>query len=243
METLVETWMITWYAVLRAGECLWLRGCRRRATSIRRRNMTTGLATIPMPVASAMVRVPSMSAVVPTFRKVTVIAMAMSSMNVGSAEAQVFLQVTAIAMAMSSMNAGCAAERVSRKEIVTVLAINSMPVAFAGARGRMSMAMVSAMTSICARIPLHSIMQKKGMSSVFTRAVQSQRRTIMTRMRSVAYPMVVALDAASGTGVRMAHSETVRRPACNYDPVATDDDGTCEYVTCEGCTDAICVQL
>ena len=26
-------------------------------------------------------------------------------------------------------------------------------------------------------------------------------------------------------------------PACNYDPVATDDDGTCEYVTCEGCTE------
>ena len=35
----------------------------------------------------------------------------------------------------------------------------------------------------------------------------------------------------------MAHSETVRRPACNYDPVATDDDGTCEYETCAGCLD------
>jgi hypothetical protein len=27
-------------------------------------------------------------------------------------------------------------------------------------------------------------------------------------------------------------------PACNYDPTATDDDGTCEYETCGGCTDA-----
>ena len=185
---------------------------RRLATSILRRNMTTGLATIPMPVASAMVRVPSMNAVVPTFRKVTAIAMAMSSMNVGSAEAPEFLQETAIAMAMPSMNVGSVVERVSRKEIVTVLAINSMPVAFAGARGRISMEMASVMTLICARIPLHSIMQKKAMSSVSTRAVQSQRRTIMTRMRSVAYPMVVALDAASGTDVRMAHSETVLRP-------------------------------
>ena len=26
-------------------------------------------------------------------------------------------------------------------------------------------------------------------------------------------------------------------PACNYDPAATDDDGTCEYETCGGCTD------
>ena len=169
-------------------------------------------ATIPMNVAFAMAQVPSMSAVVPTFPKVTAIAMAMSSMNVGYAEAQVFLQVTAIAMAMSSMNAGCAAVRVSRKEIVTVLAINSMPVVFAGARGRMSMAMVSAMTSICARIPLHSIMQRKGMSSVSTRAVQNQRLTIMTRVLSVAYPRLVATTAAFGTDARMAHSETVRRP-------------------------------
>ena len=30
----------------------------------------------------------------------------------------------------------------------------------------------------------------------------------------------------------------VRAPACNYDPAATDDDGTCEYETCGGCTDA-----
>jgi hypothetical protein len=27
-------------------------------------------------------------------------------------------------------------------------------------------------------------------------------------------------------------------PACNYDPVATDDDGSCEYTSCAGCTDA-----
>ena len=26
--------------------------------------------------------------------------------------------------------------------------------------------------------------------------------------------------------------------ACNYDPIATDEDGSCEYVTCAGCTDA-----
>ena len=26
-------------------------------------------------------------------------------------------------------------------------------------------------------------------------------------------------------------------PACNYDPVATDDDGSCEYLSCAGCTD------
>ena len=25
--------------------------------------------------------------------------------------------------------------------------------------------------------------------------------------------------------------------ACNYDPLAVEDDGTCEYTTCEGCVD------
>ena len=25
--------------------------------------------------------------------------------------------------------------------------------------------------------------------------------------------------------------------ACNYDPTSTDDDGSCEYLTCAGCTD------
>jgi hypothetical protein len=27
-------------------------------------------------------------------------------------------------------------------------------------------------------------------------------------------------------------------PACNYDPAATVDDGSCEYLTCQGCTDS-----
>ena len=26
-------------------------------------------------------------------------------------------------------------------------------------------------------------------------------------------------------------------PKCNYDPTSTDDDGSCEYLTCAGCTD------
>ena len=31
--------------------------------------------------------------------------------------------------------------------------------------------------------------------------------------------------------------------ACNYDPFATEDDGSCEYTSCVGCTDSKCVQL
>ena len=45
-----------------------------------------------------------------------------------------------------------------------------------------------------------------------------------------------AMIAASGMVDRWLGTDG-SPPACNYDAVATDDDGSCEYLSCAGCTD------
>jgi len=47
----------------------------------------------------------------------------------------------------------------------------------------------------------------------------------------------VALSFSGTSGTSASSCGCIDETACNYDASATDDDGSCEYLTCAGCTD------